>query len=444
MSENFHIIGYDYTNLQHKEVAVDPDTKALLTKSVSEPYSGIINASEYDTLQDAIDAACTIGYRYVWIPAGTYEIDAPLSFPGDGFRFIGAGQKVVTIKATATMDALIKQTLKRHLLIGGFRLDGNADKASRGIWLEGSVWFSKFFDIDIRDIAIGGLYLTHSSDTELGTCPYWNHFENIQCGRIADRGTYGIILEGDVNLNTFINCTAAGNLNAIKLMDFDFGGPGVKGPSQNLFVCPDCGGAVDSTGIKIEDNAHTNTFINPLIEGVNLSMEIRHKSNVLIGGVFEGNTTDIPSTPNGLDCYYYKIGATTYGSWLGGGGVSKLSELEIDADKDWNAKSITNMGTLEHKGDTLKSGIQTEGRATAHQYTGAGYYHYQQVFFREKMSNVPSSITLSNAPETEEENMAGGSPSLYKITLYGFVFYIQAAGAGAFGSWSKKFVTVGN
>jgi hypothetical protein len=30
----------------------------------------------------------------------------------------------------------------------------------------------------------------------------------------------------------------------------------------------------------------------------------------------------------------------------GGGGITKLSELEIDADKDWNGKSITNFGSL--------------------------------------------------------------------------------------------------
>lgn len=448
MPTDFHLIGYDYTNLQHKEVAIDPETKALLTKSVFTPYPGVVNATEYDTLQEAIDAAQALGYRYVWLPANTsYEIDSPLSFPSDGFRFIGAGQKVVTIKATSSINALIDiSSSRRHLKIGGFTLDGNGDLASHGLYLKNTVWFSHFFDIHIRDIASAALYLTHYSNTELGTCPYWNLFENIQCGRIIDRGDFGIKIEGDVNLNTFINCTAAGNLNAIKLADFDFGGPGVKGPSQNLFVCPDCGGAVTSTGIKTEANALSNTFINPLIEGVNLSMEIHHKSNILIGGVFEGNVTDIPSIPNGLDCYYYKIGANTYGSWLGGGGITKLSELEIDVGKDWNGKTIINMGTIVHSGAQLKAGVQTDGRASARCYSAAGFANeHSQAVFRERMSNTPSSVTLSNAAETDEGNLAVGWPKAYRISKCGFVFELQRANDdAAYWSFSKKFVTVGN
>jgi hypothetical protein len=32
--------------------------------------------------------------------------------------------------------------------------------------------------------------------------------------------------------------------------------------------------------------------------------------------------------------------------WLSGGGITKLSELIIDADKDWNAKKISNVAEI--------------------------------------------------------------------------------------------------
>lgn len=482
---DFNLIGFDYTNLLHKKIAVDPATKALLTKEIGNAYvlktgdtmtgllilsgdptqalgaatkqyvdskaglTGVTDASKYDTLQDAIDAAISSGNKFVWIPKGTYEISSPLSFPADGFSFIGAGQKVVIIKATATMDALIKQVAKRHLTIGGFRLDGNANKASRGIWLEDSVWFSKFFDIDIRDIDVCGLYLTHSSDTEVGTCPYWNLFENIQCGRISDRGTHGIILEGDVNLNTFINVTAAADENALYLKNFDFGGAiGVKAPQQNIFIAYDAGGSTATTkGVRIDDHAYSNMFITPFVEGCNRSMDIQHQSNLLIGGLFNGNTYDEPLAPSGIKAYSYQIGADLYGSWFGTG-VTKLSDLEIDADKDWATRNITNIGTVEHKGATLKSGIQTEGRCTAYERDASVDYPVDdmvesQVPFREKMTNTPSSITLSDAAETE--NAWVKSVSAVYITVFGFVFLVYSAGGkDTFASISKKYVTVGN
>lgn len=325
----FKLIGYDYTNQLNKKVAVDPETKALLTKSVSEPYSGIINASEYDTLQEAIDAAYAIGYNFVFIPGpGTYDITAPLSLPADGFSLIGAGRKIVTLRATSSMDAVIKQVGKRYLTVGGFRVDGNGDLASNGLWLENVVWFSKFFDIEIRDIATSALYLANAGGT-IGYAPLWNLFQNIQCGRVQDRGTHGIHLRGDANANTFINCTAAGDDFGILLQNYDFGASGVRGPGSNVFIIPDCGGSATCVGIKIENSAGGNTFFNPYVEGVLRSMEILVKDNVVIGGTFYGNTNNEILAPNGLDCYYYKIGANTYGSWKGAGGAGGREKQDL-------------------------------------------------------------------------------------------------------------------
>lgn len=358
MSPDFHLIGFDYTNLLHKKVAVDPETKAVLTKEIGNIHvlksgdtmiglltlsgaptidlhaatkkyvddhigeggpSGITDASDYDTIQLAINAANSLGNKFVWIPAGTYDIDAPLSLPADGFSLIGAGRKIVTLRATSGIDAIIKQVGKRYLTVGGFRLDGNGHLGSRGIWLENVVWFSKFFDIEIRDILISALYLANAGDA-IGQAPYWNLFQNIQCGRVQQRGTHGIYLRGDANLNTFINCTAAGDDRGILLQNYDFGASGIRGPGSNIFLAPDCGGGDSCIGIKIEDAARSNTFFNPYIEGVLRSMEILVKDNVVIGGSFYGNTNNEILAPNGLDCYYYRVGANTYGNWLGGGG----------------------------------------------------------------------------------------------------------------------------
>jgi len=355
---DFNLIGFDYTNLLHKKVAVDPTTKALLTKEIGDIYvklagdimtglltlsgaptanlhaatkkyvddhagdgglTGITDASLYDTLQLAINAANTSGNKFVWMPAGTYDIDASLSFPADGFSFIGAGRKIVTLRATSSIDAVIKQVAKRYLTIGGFRIDGNGDLASKGIWIEGQSWFHRFFDIEIRDIAAYALYLLNTGAT-LGYAPYWNLFQNIQCGRVQDRGTHGIYVRGDTNLNTFINVTAAGDDYGILLKNYDFGGSGIRAPRSNVFVAPDIGGGDSCVGVRIDNQGLGNTFINPYIEGIDRFMDIQEKSNVVIGGTSYGNTNGEILAPNGLDCYYYRIGATTYGSWKGAGG----------------------------------------------------------------------------------------------------------------------------
>lgn len=126
--------------------------------------------------------------------------------------------------------------------------------------------------------------------------------------------------------------------------------------------------------------------------------------------------------------------------------TDKLSEITIDVDKDWNAKNITNMGMIEHKGATLKSGTQTEGRATCRSYAITGFLNnYNQALFREEMSVTPSSVTLSNAAETEEGNLAVGFPTVDWVTKYGFRFRIEKLNNDAvYYSSSKKFVTVGN
>lgn len=128
--------------------------------------------------------------------------------------------------------------------------------------------------------------------------------------------------------------------------------------------------------------------------------------------------------------------------------TDKLSEITIDVNKDWAAKNITNMGTIEHKGATLKSGIQTEGRCSVYERDASTNYPqgdmvFSYVPFREKMTNTPSSITLSDAPETEhgwDQNNA-----TQKITVFGFEFIIESAGTkDTFCVGSIKYLTVGN
>jgi len=128
--------------------------------------------------------------------------------------------------------------------------------------------------------------------------------------------------------------------------------------------------------------------------------------------------------------------------------AAALSQLTIDVNKDWNAKNITNMGTIEHGGATLKSGVQTEGRCSCCSRSAiddfpAGDSDNSQASFREKLTNTPSSVTLSNVAETEEGNLQ--SAWVYKISLFGFVFQINASGGkDLMFSLLKKYVTVGN
>ncbi|GAI44814.1 unnamed protein product, partial [marine sediment metagenome] len=98
-------------------------TKKYVDDHIGDGLTGITDASLYDTLQDAITAANNAGNKFVWLPAGTYDIDASLSFPADGFSLIGAGRKIVTLRATSSIDAVIKQVAKRYLTFINFLLD---------------------------------------------------------------------------------------------------------------------------------------------------------------------------------------------------------------------------------------------------------------------------------------------------------------------------------
>lgn len=56
-----------------------------------------VDASEYATLQEAIDAAQTAG-KHVYMPSGTYDNDTTPPIVPDGVHLIGAGQELVTVK----------------------------------------------------------------------------------------------------------------------------------------------------------------------------------------------------------------------------------------------------------------------------------------------------------------------------------------------------------
>ncbi len=114
----------------------------------------------------------------------------------------------------------------------------------------------------------------------------------------------------------------------------------------------------------------------------------------------------------------------------------KAHKLDSHTDPD---------GILTTKGTLLKTGTQSEGRChsaiTAHA-VNAG--HQTTVCFREELTNIPSSITLSNVGTTVEVNLAGGYPQVMRISKFSFGFMIRAAAVGDALSGDKKFLTVGN
>lgn len=96
-------------------------------------------------------------------------------------------------------------------------------------------------------------------------------------------------------------------------------------------------------------------------------------------------------------------------------------------------------------GVQLRAGVQEEGRASAMFTAGAqSEFLRYGVGFRGKMTNTPSAVTLSNAPETEESNLYPGYPGALYITIFGFTFDIASNAVGHCYSMSKKYVTVGN
>lgn len=97
-------------------------------------------------------------------------------------------------------------------------------------------------------------------------------------------------------------------------------------------------------------------------------------------------------------------------------------------------------------GVQLRAGVQEEGRAS-HQFRSAGASEWGEVgvSFRAKMTNTPSSVTLSNVGETSEGNLEASYPQALTITPFGFRFALVAQNANtATYSLTKKYVTVGN
>ena len=403
MSTEIKLKGYDYTNELYKDVAVDPVTKALLVKDLTlfgvtkwtfpptRNMGGVLSLSDIPTISQ---------YEYC------------------GFTFFTpyASSGVVELLENSGVNAIISTS------------------GSSGEW--GGYTVEEWSEMSgVKAFFLG-------DDTPYGTD------EQVQAAKDA----YDAIkarTDRPVGSIFYMFWDAPSRVKLIDLCNYlDFGMiqcyPYREGHSEeeidaDIQEMIDLAGDITSPIFVLAQggNDEAGNHIDPGEAGIRHQYERYYNAGLCIcwyAWNFGAHPTDIEKTYQSLMNEFYRFYFIH----------AKYTNAEAVAAAKAESPFV-HAGAISHTGATLKIGTQTEGRATLHFYAGAGDYNYAETLFREKMSNTPSSITLSNAAETEESNLFTAYPKAYKITLFGFVFYIRRLNPDTvFYSLSKKYLTVGN
>lgn len=446
---DFNLIGFDYTNLLHKKVAIDAETKALLTKEIGNVYvlktgdtmTGLLilsgdptddlHAATKKYVDDNVGNGGTLGFtlaadypganigekvnnaladdkKNIIMPAGELTIGSgdEIFIDDSNIRLFGMGRNITRITYEGGSAAIRLKTCKRNEL-RGFTLLGNSN-GHTGLCLE-DTWHGHFQNIGIEGFTNVGLYFI-TADNNWGS--YYNLFEEVESNGaksncwLGKPGANGVA----VNANTFVACKFRTSNHGSDSRNIYLEGHA----NENVFILPECS---VSEGIGIDIYSVRNVFINAYVESCNIGIKNSAAENILLGAILNGNIQDFR-----LDVDFKFI--------IAQGFVPRFGE------------------TLTHKGSILYAGTQTEGRCSCYMRDASVAYPendvaYAYTDFREKLTNTPSSITLSNAGETE--NYSIKSSSVGHITVFGFDFYITSTGGGdVFACGSKKYVTVGN
>lgn len=259
-----------------------------------------IDASKYNTLQQAVDALPASG-GIVIIPPGNYEITRPVTITTENTRLVGSGGSTHLInKNTSGEPAIIVSSGKGQLFrleLSGFRISGNA-KSGDGIYME------KIQELMIRDMTIdhnGGHGINMKDCTENPRISNCNLNYNLKAGINIDGG-HDIVVSG----NQFEE-----NQDALRIKD-----------GFNLTM----------TGNNIDDHLRhgivvENTY-GSIISG-NMIEECQGTAIILTA----------PASPANRFCYGITISANVIAHHLGGG---------IELNNAWGCAVSSNTFTLVH------------------------------------------------------------------------------------------------
>lgn len=259
-----------------------------------------IDASKYNTLQQAVDALPASG-GIVIIPPGNYEITRPVTITTENTRLVGSGGSTHLInKNTSGEPAIIVNSGKGQLFrleLSGFRISGNA-KSGDGIYM------GKIQELMIRDMTIdhnGGHGINMKDCTENPRISNCNLNYNLKAGINIDGG-HDIVVSG----NQFEE-----NQDALRIKD-----------GFNLTM----------TGNNIDDHLRhgivvENTY-GSIISG-NMIEECQGTAIILTA----------PASPANRFCYGITISANVIAHHLGGG---------IELNNAWGCAVSSNTFTLVH------------------------------------------------------------------------------------------------
>jgi len=310
-----------------------------------------IDASKYNTLQQAVDALPS-GGGIIIIPPGNYEIDKPIIIKTENTRLQGSGGSTHLInKNTSGAPAIIvgsdKGTLFR-LELSGFRISGNKQSGD-GIYME------KVQELMITDMTInhnGGHGINMKDCTENPRIANCNLNYNLKAGINIDGG-HDIVVSG----NQFEE-----NQDALRIKD-----------GFNLTM----------TGNNIDDHLRHGIVVENTYGSIISSNMIEECQGTAI-------ILTAPASPENRFCYGITISANVIAHHLGGG---------IELNKAWGCTVSSNTFTLVHNFSVLAGpgtgGISITGNNFSNSRGKLGVRNEKNQF----TWDVGSGVVLKNATD---------------------------------------------
>lgn len=268
--------------------------------ALSQVKTTSIDASRYNTLQQAVDALPASGGMVI-IPPGNYEINKPLIIRTENTRLQGSGGSTHLINQNTSGEPAIivgsgKSTLFR-LELSGFRISGNKQSGD-GIYME------KVQELMITDMTIdhnGGHGINMKDCTENPRITNCNLNYNLKAGINIDGG-HDIVVSG----NQFEE-----NQDALRIKD-----------GFNLTM----------TGNNIDDHLRHGIVVENTYGSIISSNMIEECQGTAI-------ILTAPTSPENRFCYGITISANVIAHHLGGG---------IELNKAWGCTLSSNTFTLVH------------------------------------------------------------------------------------------------
>jgi len=265
----------------------------------------VYNAADYASVEDAVSAANSAGGGTVYIPPGTYLINATMNISSpiyivgagngnDTSNTNGSGFGITTLKwagaANGTMFYFKSATVNHYLFGGGISKCAIRGESTLGTAIRGSsVGLMQFMTIEIRDVRKEGILL----DADNGVLTQFNIIEDysyVYGASAPVENANGIVLRGNtsagVTQNHIINVKGLvhnGSMLRIEWSDNNvveklFGV--ASGTGKSLYLANGVGGHATFNFIQYmvgkvhaESNTAGNRIVHLISEGSNLSAD---------------------------------------------------------------------------------------------------------------------------------------------------------------------------